>query len=160
MSSSIIALLINSSAIQTFQIASLSASLTGAFTSLSSSVSSLSGAFNSLSSSVSSLSGTFGSVSAASLQVDSNLFIAKYLTTGTGNITTNTPAGQVTFAIGATAAVVTNSLVSSSSLVLATVATAGTNVTSVVAVPNNGAFELHLNNSPAADVVVNWLVVN
>lgn len=78
----------------------------------------------------------------------------------TGAQTINKPAGSVNFAAAATSLVVTNSLVTANSIVLACVATNDTTMKTVLAVPASGSFTLHANAAATAETRVNFLVVN
>jgi hypothetical protein len=78
----------------------------------------------------------------------------------TGAQTINKSAGTVNFAASATSLVVTNSLVTSSSLVVCTVQTNDTTLKSVVAVPTTGSFTLHANAAATAETKVAFLVIN
>lgn len=78
----------------------------------------------------------------------------------TGAQTINKPAGSVNFAAAATSLVVTNSLVTVNSIVLATVATNDTTMKTVLAVPAAGSFTLHANAAATAETRVNFLVIN
>lgn len=77
-----------------------------------------------------------------------------------GAQTINKPAGSVNFAIGATSLVVTNSLVTTNSVIVATVATNDTTMKSVAVVAGAGTFTLHANAAPTAATRVNFIVVN
>lgn len=76
-----------------------------------------------------------------------------------GNQTANCPAGRVIAGIGATQVTVTNSYVTTSSIVVATAAANDTTgrVNSVVA--NAGNFQVNLT-APTANMPVAWLVLN
>lgn len=78
----------------------------------------------------------------------------------TGARTINQPAGSVNFAAAATSLVVTNSMVNTSSVILATVATNDSTMKSVVAVAGSGSFTLTANAAATAETRVNFLVVN
>jgi hypothetical protein len=91
-----------------------------------------------------------------------NIVVDKTITAGgtTGNQTINKTAGSVNFAIAATNLVVTNSLVTTSSVILATVATNDATMTSVQAVAAAGSFTLYANAATTAETRVNFLVLN
>lgn len=78
----------------------------------------------------------------------------------TGAQTINKQAGSVNFAAGAATLVVTNSLCTTSSLVIPVVNTSDADMTSVVAVPANGSFTLIAKPSPpAAETRVSFLLL-
>jgi hypothetical protein len=77
----------------------------------------------------------------------------------TGAQTINRPYGSVNFAAAATSLVVTNSLVSTSSVIVATVATNDTTMKTVLAVAGSGSFTLHANAAATAETRVNFLVL-
>lgn len=76
-----------------------------------------------------------------------------------GAQTINKRAGSVNFAASASSLVVTNSLVTADSVIVATIATNDANMNSVKAVPASGSFTLYADNQPAAETRVNWAVV-
>lgn len=78
----------------------------------------------------------------------------------TGAQTINKPAGSVNFAAAATSLVVTNSLVTTSSVIIATVATNDSTMKSVAAVAGSGSFTLHANAAATAETRVSFLVIN
>lgn len=78
----------------------------------------------------------------------------------TGAQTINKTTGSVNFAIAAASLVVTNSLVTTSSIILATVATNDATMTSVQAVAAAGSFTLFANAAATAETRVNFLVLN
>lgn len=86
----------------------------------------------------------------------------KTITAGgtTGAQTINKPAGSVNFAAAAASLVVTNSLVSASSVILATVATNDATMTSVQAVAGSGSFTIYANVAATAETRVNFIVIN
>lgn len=98
--------------------------------------------------------GTLAGITAVSLD--------KTITGGgtTGAQTIDKPSGSVNFAAAATSLVVTNSLVATSSVILATVATNDTTMTSVQAVAGAGSFTLYANAAATAETRVNFLVTN
>ena len=77
-----------------------------------------------------------------------------------GAQTINKPAGTVNFAAAATSLVVTNSLVTTSSIIIAMVGTVDTTMKTVVAVAAAGSFTLTANAAATAETRVNFLVVN
>ena len=78
----------------------------------------------------------------------------------TGARTINKGAGSVNFAAGAGTLVVTNSLVNTSSVILATVGTVDMNMMAVQVVAASGSFTLVADVPPAAETRVNFLVIN
>ena len=78
----------------------------------------------------------------------------------TGAQTINKPLGTVRFAVAGTSLVVTNSLVTTSSIILATVMTNDSTMKSVQAVPAAGSFTLYANAAATAETVVGWEVKN
>jgi hypothetical protein len=79
-------------------------------------------------------------------------------TTGAQTIDKN--AGSVNFAAADTSLVVTNSLVTANSVIIATVATNDATMTSVQAVAGAGSFTLYANAAATAETRVNFLVIN
>ena len=88
------------------------------------------------------------------------LALPKTISTTTGIQTINKPAGSVIFVAGATSLVVTNSLVTVNSVIIATVATVDSTLKSVAAVAAAGSFTLTGNAAATAATRVNFLVVN
>lgn len=90
------------------------------------------------------------------------LRLAATNTTGgtTGAQTINKPSGKVNFAASATSLVVTNSLCTTASIVIATVLTNDT--TSIIknVVPGSGSFTITLNAAATAETAVGFLVIN
>jgi hypothetical protein len=78
----------------------------------------------------------------------------------TGAQTINKNAGSVNFAAAASSLVVTDSRVTTSSIIIATVATNDSTMKSVAAVAGSGSFTLHANAAATAETRVNFLVVN
>lgn len=78
----------------------------------------------------------------------------------TGAQTINKIAGSVNFGAADTSLVVTNSLVTSNSVIIATVATNDATMTSVQAVAAAGSFTLHANAAATAETRVNFVVIN
>lgn len=74
--------------------------------------------------------------------------------------TINKNAGAVNFAAADASKVVTNSLVTASSIIVATVATNDSTMKSVQAVAAAGSFTLYANAAPTAETRVNFLVIN
>ena len=113
--------------------------------------------------------GTAAFQSSANLTYDGSIFTAKAnivvdktITAAgtTGAQTINKTAGSVNFAIAATSLVVTNSLVTTSSVILATVASNDATIKSVQAVAAAGSFTLYANAAATAETRVNFLVLN
>jgi hypothetical protein len=78
----------------------------------------------------------------------------------TGAQTINKTSGTVNFAAAATSLVVTNSLVTTSSIIICTVGTNDTTMKSVIAVAASGSFTLTANAAATAETRVNFLVIN
>ncbi len=78
----------------------------------------------------------------------------------TGDRTIDKMTGSVNFATGATSLVITNSLVTSSSIIIATVASNDATMTSVQAVAGSGTITLYASAAPTAETRVNFLVTN
>jgi hypothetical protein len=113
--------------------------------------------------------GTAAYQSSANLTYDGSAFTAKadivvnktITASGTtGAQTIDKTSGSVNFAIAATSLVVTNSLVTTSSIILATVASNDTTMKSVQAVAAAGSFTLYANAAATAETRVNFLVLN
>ena len=94
--------------------------------------------------------------------VKANIVVDKTVTAGgtTGAQTINKTAGSVNFAAAAASVVVTNSLVATSSIIMATIATNDATMKSVQAVAAAGSFTLYANVAPTAETRVNFLVLN
>jgi hypothetical protein len=86
----------------------------------------------------------------------------KTITAGgtTGAQTIDKIAGTVNFAAAATSLVVTNSLVTANSVIIATVGTNDATMTSVQVVAGAGSFTLHANAAATAETRVDFLVIN
>ena len=113
--------------------------------------------------------GTSAFQSSANLTYDGSVFTAKadivvdktITSSGTtGAQTINKTAGSVNFAIAATSLVVTNSLVTTSSIILATVATNDATMKSVLIVASAGSFTIFANAAATGQTRVNFLVLN
>lgn len=78
----------------------------------------------------------------------------------TGARTINKNAGSVNFAAAATSLVVTNSLVTANSVIVATVGTNDSTMKSVAAVAAAGSFTLYANAAATAETRVNFIVIN
>lgn len=93
---------------------------------------------------------------------DAALRFAKTITAAgtTGARTIQQRAGSVNFAAAAASLVVTCSQVSTSSVIVATVATNDATMKSVQAVAAAGSFTLYANAAATAETRVNFLVIN
>lgn len=92
-----------------------------------------------------------------------NFFLSKTITAGgtTAPQTIPKPCGSVNFAAADASKVVTNSLVTTSSVILCTVATNDATMLDVQAVAAAGSFTLFAKPAvPTAETRVNFLVVN
>ena len=90
------------------------------------------------------------------------LYLSKTITSAgtTGAQTINKATGSVNFAAAATSLVVTNSLVTTSSVIVATVGTNDTTMKTVNAVAAAGSFTLTANAAATAETRVNFVVLN
>lgn len=77
-----------------------------------------------------------------------------------GAQTINKSTGSVNFAAGATSLVVTNSLCTTSSVIVATIATNDATAAGLKAVAGSGSFTLYLGTAPTAETRVNFLLTN
>lgn len=106
---------------------------------------------------------TNGNVNAwSSTGVQTLLSLGKTITAAgtTGAQTINLPLGSVNFAAGASSLVVTNSLVTTNSVIIATVATADSTMKSVVAAAAAGSVTFTANAAATAETRVNFRVYN
>ena len=78
----------------------------------------------------------------------------------TGAQTIDKPAGTVNFAAAATSLVVTNSLVTASSIILPVIRTNDATMKSVLCVAGAGSFTIHANAAATAETSVGFLVTN
>jgi len=78
----------------------------------------------------------------------------------TGAQTINKSSGSVNFAAAATSLVVTNSLVTTSSVIMATVGTNDATMFAVQAVAGSGSFTLYANAAATAETRVNFFITN
>jgi hypothetical protein len=94
--------------------------------------------------------------------VKADIVVNKTITASgtTGPQTIDKTSGSVNFAALATSLVVTNSLVTTSSIILATVASNDTTMKSVQVVAAAGSFTLYANAGATAETRVNFLVLN
>ena len=103
-----------------------------------------------------------GSSAVTKCQIYGDIILDKTVTAGgtTGAQTINKTCGSVNFAASATSLVVTNNRVTTSSVIVATVATNDTTMKSVQAVAASGSFTLYANAAATAETRVNWIVLN
>jgi len=103
-----------------------------------------------------------GSSAVTKCQIYGDMILDKTITAGgtTGAQTINKTCGSVNFAASATSLVVTNNRVTTSSVIVATVATNDTTMKSVQAVAASGSFTLYANAAATAETRVNWIVIN
>lgn len=89
-------------------------------------------------------------------------FFSKTITAAgtTGAQTINKASGSVNLAAAATSLVVTDSLVTTSSIIILTVAANDATCKSVSYVPANGSFTIYPNAAPTAETRVNFLITN
>jgi len=78
----------------------------------------------------------------------------------TGAQTIHKASGTVNFAAGASSLVVTNNLVTTSSIVLLSLRTSDSTMKSVVAVPASGSFTITPNAVPTGETSVGFMVIN
>lgn len=98
----------------------------------------------------------------ATLLFSGNVTVNKTITAGgtTGARTIDKTAGSVNFAAVASSLVVTNALVTASSIILCTVATNDATLKSVQCVPGSGSFTMFANAAATAETKVTFLVTN
>ena len=103
-----------------------------------------------------------GGVTALTLGTAGDVQLPKTITAAgtTGAQTINKSSGSVNFAAAATSLVVTNSLVTTNSVIVATVGTNGTTMKTVSAVAAAGSFTLNANAAATAETRVNFVVLN
>ena len=96
------------------------------------------------------------------ITANGDIQLQKTVTAGgtTGAQTINKPIGSVNFAAAATSLVVTNSLVTANSIIVATVATNDATMQSVNVVAGSGSFTINANAAATAETRVNFLVLN
>jgi len=102
------------------------------------------------------MAGTAPNYFAGDMQLDKTVTAAGTTTPQTINKT----AGSVNFAAADASKVVTNSLVTANSIIVATVATNDSTMKSVQAVAAAGSFTLYANAAATAETRVNFLVIN
>jgi hypothetical protein len=103
-----------------------------------------------------------GSSAVTKCQIYGDIILDKTVTAAgtTGAQTINKTVGSVNFAAAASSLVVTNSRVTTASVIIATVATNDTTMKSVVAVAASGSFTLTANAAATAETRVNFIVIN
>lgn len=103
-----------------------------------------------------------GSSAVTKCQLYGDVILDKTITAAgtTGAQTLNKTVGSVNFAAAASSLVVTNSRVTTSSVIVATVATNDATMKSVIAVAAAGSFTLTANAAATAETRVNFIVIN
>jgi len=103
-----------------------------------------------------------GGVTALTLGTAGDVQLPKTITAAgtTGAQTINTASGSVNLAAAATSLVVTDSLVSTSSVIICTVGSNDTTCKSVQAVAASGSFTIYANAAPTAETRVNFIITN
>ena len=81
-------------------------------------------------------------------------------TVGTGAVTINRPSGYVKFAAGTSSLVVTNSLCTTSSIVLPVIRTNDATAIIKNVVPGSGSFTINLNAATTAETSVGFFIIN
>jgi len=101
-------------------------------------------------------------LSISTITLSSYLNVPKTITAAgtTGAQTINKMSGSVNFAAAATSLVVTNSLVTANSVIIATVASNDATMKTVAAVATGGSFTLYANAGATAETRVNWFLTN
>jgi hypothetical protein len=102
------------------------------------------------------MAGTAANYFGGDMQFDKTVTAAG--TTGARTISKN--AGTVNFAAAATSLVVTNTLVTTSSIIICTVGTNDTTMKSALAVAAAGSFTIYSNAAATAETRVNFIVIN
>jgi hypothetical protein len=99
---------------------------------------------------------------AGTITTSSSLNLPKTITAGgtTGAQTINKPSGSVNFAAAATSIVVTNSLCTTSSVILVSMATNDTTANGLRVVAGSGSFTIYMLVAPTAETRVNFLLTN
>lgn len=108
--------------------------------------------------SVSDAVGSFGN-----LEVSSNLRLTNYVddSATAGNRTVNRLRGKNSFAIGASAVVVTNNLVTANSMVVCTLEFVDATLTTILTcIPTAGSFTVTGNANATAATKFSWVVFN
>lgn len=103
-----------------------------------------------------------GKVNSVNPSLSGSLSIDKTVTSAgvTGNRTINKPAGTVNFATNSTVLTVTNSLVTTDSIIYCVMRTDSLNATIWSVVCSNGAFTITLSGPPDEEVSVGFIVFN
>ena len=103
-----------------------------------------------------------GGVTALTLGTAGDVQLPKTITAAgtTGAQTINKASGSVNLAASATSLVVTDSLVSTSSVIICTVGSNDTTCKSVQAVAGSGSFTIYPNAAPTAETRVNFIITN
>jgi hypothetical protein len=107
---------------------------------------------------IASLNGSAGEV--VRVRTDGQINVLNTVSGGTGAVTINKPSGTVNFAAAATSLVVTNSLCTTNSIIIATVRSNDSTLKSVQAVPASGSFTLYANAAATATTSVGFLIIN
>ena len=91
-----------------------------------------------------------------------DISVRKTITAGgtTGAQTINKPAGSINFAAAAASVVVTNSLVTTNSVIICTVGTNDATMKSAAVVGATGSFTIYPNAVPTAETRVNFFITN
>jgi len=99
---------------------------------------------------------------AGTITTSSSLNLPKTITASgtTGAQTINKPSGSVNFAAAATSLVVTNSLCTTSSVILVSIATNDTTATGIRVVAAAGSFTIYMLTAPTSECRVNFLLTN
>jgi len=99
---------------------------------------------------------------AGAFSATGNIYLGKTVTAAatTGAQTINQPSGSVNFAAAATSLVVTNSLVTASSVIQCTVGTNDATMSAATAVAAAGSFTIRPNAAPTAETRVNFTLTN
>jgi hypothetical protein len=100
-------------------------------------------------------------MSAPTMNVTSNLKLNNsIMSSPTGFYTSNTIAGQAYIPLGQSTGTITNNLVTSNSIIIATVASDDSTLTNVKAIATSNTISLIGNAAATADTKVNWMVIN
>jgi len=103
-----------------------------------------------------------GASSNTKTQIYGDIILDKTVTAAgtTGAQTINKTCGSVNFAAGATSLVVTDSRVTTASVIIATVATNDATMKTVLVVAAAGSFTIYANAAATAETRVNFIVIN
>jgi hypothetical protein len=98
----------------------------------------------------------------SNVQLEVDLLLTKTVTAAgtTGAQTINKNSGRVNFAAAATSLVVTNSLVTASSIIQCTVATNDSTMKAAIAVAASGSFTIYASAAATAETAVNFTITN